>query len=123
MTETSDSGFTEINQSRSSDGSQCDKSGNTSPVLNSMDESNSQASNSENLLIATGGGNDQDIKGGEESNMNSDSMPSSSEDSDDDYEDSEQDGKKGVLSWVSVNCQGQFLLDVENFLTGSFFED
>lgn len=106
MTETSDSGFTEINQSRSSDSSQCDKSGNTSPALNSMDESNSQAANSENLLMAAGGAKDQDIiKGGEESNMNSDSMQSSSEDSDDDYEDSEQDEKKGVLSWVSFKVK------------------
>jgi hypothetical protein len=105
MTETSDSGFTEINQSRSSDGSQCDKSGNTSPALNSMDESNSQAANSENILMAAGGENDGNSKGGEESNTNSDSNSSSSEDSDDDYEDSDQDGKKGVLSWVS---QGRF---------------
>lgn len=102
MTETSDSGFTEINQSRSSDGSQCDKSGNTSPTLNSMEESNSQAANSENLLMAAGGGNDQDSKI-EESNTNSDS--SSSEDSDDDYKDSDQDGKKSVFSWVSVKAK------------------
>lgn len=102
MTETSDSGFTEINQSRSSDGSQCDKSGNTSPALNSMDESNSQAANSENLIMAAGGANKRK-EGGEELNMNSDSMPSSSsEDSDDDYEDSDQDGKKSVYNWVSL---------------------
>lgn len=103
MTETSDSGFTEINQSRSSDNSQCDKSGNTSPALNTMDESNSQAANSD-LIMSAGGRNIQDCKG-EESNTNSDSMrssSSSSEDSDDDYEDSEQDGKKSVFSWVSV---------------------
>ena len=100
MTET-DSGFS---HSRSSDGSQCDKSGNTSPAMNSVDESNSQADNSENLLINSNGGNDQDSKN-EESNTNSDSMQSSSEDSDDDYEDSESGEKKSVFSWVSVKVK------------------
>lgn len=103
MTETSDSGFTEINQSRSSDGSQCDKSGNTSPALNSMEESNSQAANSEKLLLTPNGANDHDQDSKEEeSNVNSSSnSSSSSEDSDDDYEDSEQGGKQSVFSWVS----------------------
>lgn len=104
MTETSDSGFTENNQSRSSDGSQCDKSGNASPALNSMDESNSQAANSENLLMSAGGRSDQESKN-EESNTNSDSMQSSSEDSDDDYEDSERGEKKSVFSWVSFKVK------------------
>lgn len=100
MTETSDSGFTEINQSRSSDGSQCDKS----PTLNSMEESNSQAANSENsenIILAAGSGNDQESQESKDTS-NSDSMSSSSEDSDDDYEDSEQGGdQKSVYSWVS----------------------
>lgn len=114
MTETSDSGFTEINQSRTSEGSQCDtKSGNTSPNSNSMDENNSLTAaceNSENLAIGKiESEQEEDVNG--ESSMNNDddsssaSSSSSSEDSDEDYDDSERSGneKSSVLSWVSSN--------------------
>lgn len=111
MTETSDSGFTEINQSRSSEGSQCDtKSGNTSPNSNSMDENNSLTAceNSENLTLDEVVGCEQEDANVETSMNNDDdsssssSSSSSSEDSDEDYDESERSGddKSSVFSWV-----------------------
>jgi hypothetical protein len=102
MTETSDSGFTEINQSRTSEGSQCDtKSGNASPNLNSLDENNFPAT-CENLTTDAVGSEIEEQKMDE--NDDDSSSSSSSEDSDEDYDDSDQSGseKKSVFSWVSI---------------------
>jgi hypothetical protein len=100
MTETSDSGFTEINQSRISEGSQYDsKSGNASPNLNSLDENNSPAT-CENSTTDGSELKEQKI---EEEEDESSASSTSSEDSDEDYDDSDQSGseKKSVFNWVS----------------------
>lgn len=93
MTENSDSGFTEINQTRSSDTSQHGKSKTASPepdIKENPPRSDSVDSKLDNSLAS----NSRSVS---KSSGSSDSSSSDDDSDDDDYEGS----KPSVLNWVS----------------------
>lgn len=95
MTENSDSGFTEINQTGSSDISQHAKSETPSPepVLRRKNLSGESSTPDESKLLDTASSSRSMSK-----SSNSDSSSSDDDDSDDDDYDG---GKPSVLNWVS----------------------
>jgi hypothetical protein len=96
MTENSDSGFTEINQTGSSDVSQHAKSETSSPEPDLRHESEIGESSTPALDNTLSNLGTMSKSSGSNSNSSSDD-----DDSDEDYEDSDGGGRPNVLNWVS----------------------